>query len=152
MSRIHSLASQFWHDQSGFVLTAELILISTLLVLGLIVGMSSVQSAVVSELEDVGSAIGSLNQSYQYQGFVSRRTIRGAFWCGGVKAYTAGSAYYDLRDDCDGPSHCEMGCALSGSVFGTTPMPEGGVPSHKHHHDKKPTPSKEKTMTHRRNP
>lgn len=158
MTRIHSLVSQLWHDETGFVITAELILISTLLVLGLIVGMSSVQSAVVGELEDVGSAIGSLNQSYQYQGFAARRTIRGAgWWCGGLKSYTAGSAYYDLRDECDGNANYEMGCALSGSYFGTVPTPEGGIKSHDHDkhdhhhhhpphrdHDRKPAPDKQK--------
>lgn len=156
MTRTQSLVRNLWHDQAGFVLTAELILISTLLVLGLIVGMTSVQSAVVGELEDVGSAIGSLNQSYQYQGFVSRRSVRGAGWCGGVKAYTAGSGFYDMQDDCDGTSNHAMSCAFSGNLS-TAPTPEGRIKSdkHEHHHhrdhshdhdhDKKPSKGKKKT-------
>ncbi len=115
MSRAKSLVLCFWNDQSGFVLTAELVLISTLLVLGLIVGLTSVQSAVVGELSDVGAAIGSLNQSYYYNGFVSRK----AFHDCGVKAFTAGSAYQDLRDECDADlAGASMSCA------GSDPMPE----------------------------
>ena len=129
MSRAKSLVLCFWNDQSGFVLTAELVLISTLLVLGLIVGLTSVQSALVGELGDVGAAIGSLNQSYYYNGFVSRK----AFHDCGVKAFTAGSAYQDLRDECDADlAGASMSCAA------TDPLPEAERHSKKNkdHDDK----------------
>ena len=119
MSRTKALLRQFWHDQSGFVLTAELVLISTLLVLGLIVGLTEVQTAVVGELADVGTAIGSLNQSYSYRGMISQSTF---FDCG-VKAYTAGSAFNDLRDECD--IDLAMSCAFS--LGSTSPMPESHI-------------------------
>lgn len=123
MSRTTTLLRQFWHDQSGFVLTAELVLISTLLVLGLIVGLSEVQTAVVGELADVGTAIGSLNQSYSYRGMISQSTFFG--W--GVKAYTAGSAFNDLRDECD--ADLAMSCAFS--LDGTSSLPESHIDQEK---------------------
>lgn len=62
------------HDESGFIVSAELVLLSTILVIGLIVGLSSIQHAVVAELNDVGDAIGSLNQSYWFTGFSARKS------------------------------------------------------------------------------
>ena len=49
---------QLLHDESGFIISAELVLVATLLVIGMIVGMSEVQHAVVQELNDVADAIG----------------------------------------------------------------------------------------------
>jgi Flp pilus assembly pilin Flp len=53
-------------DDDGFVVTIELILITTILVIGLIAGLAAVRDAVVSELSDVASSVQELNQSYRY--------------------------------------------------------------------------------------
>ena len=95
-------------DESGFIVSAELVLVATLLVIGLIVGMSEVQHAVVAELNDVADAIGSANQSYSYSGFAKRDRGWGSGWCG-VHAYTAGSAFVDLQDECD-LNQCMLAC------------------------------------------
>lgn len=79
----------FSQDEAGFIVSAELVLIATILVIGLIVGLSEVQAALVSELNDVSCAIGSLNQSYMFRGF------------SGCKATTAGSCFADSVDQCD---------------------------------------------------
>ncbi|MBL4884304.1 MAG: hypothetical protein JKY95_07195 [Planctomycetaceae bacterium] len=92
------------NDEAGFIVSAELVLIATLLVIGLIVGLSEVQHAVVAELNDVGDAIGNLNQSYYYTGFSGAKR-RGR----GVKASTRGSAWRDTRDDCDN-NQCDIAC------------------------------------------
>ncbi len=81
------LVKQFWNDENGFIISAELVIILTVAVLGMIVGLSYVQTAVVSELSDVGGAISSLNQDYAYTGFYST-----GFW-GKPKSFYAGSAY-----------------------------------------------------------
>lgn len=120
MSRAKSLVLCFWNDQTGFVISAELVLISTILVLGLIVGLTSVQSAVVGELNDVGAAIGSLNQSYSYSGFASRKASGEC----GIKAFTAGSAYQDLRDECDADW-----CGQSLVCGSIDPQPEAANPA-----------------------
>ncbi len=89
-------------DECGAILSAELILILTLLVMGLVVGLSSLQGAIVSELTDVARAFGSLNQSYYVHGKSSYRYgNRGGCHGCGLKAYTAGSSFTDHVDDCD---------------------------------------------------
>ncbi len=91
------------NDEAGFVVSAELVLIATLLVIGLIVGLSEVQHSVVAELNDVADAIGNVNQSYYYTGFSG--TKQG----GAIKAYTRGSAWADTTDECD-DNQCDIAC------------------------------------------
>jgi len=86
---------QLLNDEAGFIVSAELVLIATILVLGLIVGLSQVQYAVVEELNDVAHAIGSLNQSFYYTGF---HAYKGN---GSTKSVTRGSSFGDHRDQCD---------------------------------------------------
>lgn len=85
-----TLVKRFWNDERGFIVSAEMVLIVTIGVLGMIVGINSVTKAVNAELNDVASAFGSLNQSYWYAGSVK-------FGHAGV----AGSAFADRRDFCD---------------------------------------------------
>src|SRR5258708_28914501 len=84
----------------------------TITVSGMTVGLSEVAKAVVQELNDVGDAVGSLNQSFGFTGFRGLRTNGwgGAFggWGGGVggglgggvgggKTWTAGPAFLGFR-------------------------------------------------------
>ena len=88
-----SLAAQLWRDERGFVVSAELVIIATVLVLGLIVGMSCLQTALVGEFKDLAFAMSSLNQSYHVagvRGCVSRFGFGDAAW-------TSGSAYIDQQ-------------------------------------------------------
>jgi hypothetical protein len=101
------MLKQFAHDESGFVVSAELVLISTLLVIGLVVGLSEVQHAMVCELNDVGEAIGRLNQSYLFTGFAKFKTC--GFFGGRVAAYTPGSIFIDNSDECDW-NECALSC------------------------------------------
>lgn len=99
------------NDDSGFIVSAELVLIATLLVIGLIVGMSQVQHAVNEELNDVAHAIGALNQSYFFTGFQSRK---GNSWA--KKAQFFGSSFKDNRDACDGGGDgCDISCGPIGA-------------------------------------
>lgn len=76
-------------DECGFVVSVELILMASIVVLGLMAGMTSVRDAVVSELSDVAGAVQDVNQSYTY------------FGVQGHSASTAGSDYVDELDFCD---------------------------------------------------
>ena len=93
-----NLANTLWQDESGFIVSAELILVSTVLVLGMVVGLAEVSHAVNQELEDVASAFGSINQSYRYSGVFSQD-----------KAYIGGSGFDDSADFCD--SQWDIVCA-----------------------------------------
>jgi 3-hydroxyisobutyrate dehydrogenase-like beta-hydroxyacid dehydrogenase len=55
-------------SQKGFIVTIELLLLATILVIGLIVGMVSLRDSVLAELSDASEAIGALNQSYNILG------------------------------------------------------------------------------------
>jgi Flp pilus assembly pilin Flp len=97
------MVRQLLNDEAGFIISAELVLVATLLVIGLIVGLSEVQHAVVTELNDVADAIGELNQSYSFSGFHKRD------FGGRVHAVTYGSDFEDHRDDCDN-NQCDIAC------------------------------------------
>ncbi len=97
------MMNALWNDEAGFIVSAELVLVATLLVIGLIVGLSEVQHAVVSELNDVGDAIGELNQAYSFSGF--NKCDNG----GQIHAVSYGSDFSDTADDCDN-NQCDIAC------------------------------------------
>ena len=76
-----TLTTKFWKDEGGAIVSAELIIIATILILGLITGLSTLQTAIVNEFVDLAWSLRCLNQSYLFRGFT------------GCKAVTAGSAF-----------------------------------------------------------
>lgn len=78
-----------WDDSRGFVVSVELVLVTTIAVLGLIVGLTSVRDGVVCEISDVAGSVQDLNQSYRLSGL------------SGHSASTVGSDYRDALDFCD---------------------------------------------------
>jgi len=74
--------------QAGFIVSAELVLIATILVIGLIVGMVAIRDAVTAEMGDVAEAIGALDQSYVFDGITDNASV----------AAVAGSAWGDASD------------------------------------------------------
>ena len=99
MTFAKSLAARLFHDQHGFIVSAELVLVATIAVLAMVVGLSEVALNVNHELEDVASAFGSLNQSFHVQG---QR---------GCKSFAAGSCYHDQADNCDSQGDISCGPA-----------------------------------------
>ena len=100
---------KLWNDEAGVIISAELVFVLTILVIGMVCGLAEVQAAVVAELDDIGNAIGSLNQSYGVTGCSSKKTV-GAMTV--TKSFSAGSSYSDRRDRCDG-DNCQpsdVGC------------------------------------------
>ncbi len=83
------MLTQLLHDEAGFIVSAELVLVATICVLALVVGLSEVSHAVNQELEDVASAFGAINQTYSYYG------------AEGCKGQWEGSSYWDSADVCD---------------------------------------------------
>ena len=97
-----------WNDEAGVILSAELVLISTILVLGMIVGLVELQCSVVAELSDLSSAFGNLNQSYNTSGFTSSKGANE------FKARTHGAAYTDKADVCDCDANMSIVCTDPG--------------------------------------
>lgn len=85
-----TLMTKLFHDENGFLMSAELILLGTIVVLGLVVGLTEVSFAINNELEDVASAFSSMNQSYSAHGSHSKH-----------KGRRFGSRFKDDRDHCD---------------------------------------------------
>ncbi len=52
-----NLARKLLNDEAGFLMSAELILISTVLVLGMVVGLTEVSHAINNELFDVANRL-----------------------------------------------------------------------------------------------
>ncbi|HVJ66852.1 MAG TPA: branched-chain amino acid aminotransferase [Caulifigura sp.] len=78
------------NDDAGFIVSAELVLISTIAVLGLVVGLSEVSININNELEDVGSAFSAMNQGFSAAGAC------------GHKGHKQGSGFDDGCDFCAG--------------------------------------------------
>jgi len=54
------------NDEHGFLVSAELVLVGTILVIGIIVGLTKLSFNVNEELEDLSSAIRGINQTYYF--------------------------------------------------------------------------------------
>ena len=67
--------------EAGFIVSAELVLIATILVIGMLVGMVVIRDAVTAEMDDVAEAIGALDQSYFFQGITNSPNV--ADWVSG---------------------------------------------------------------------
>lgn len=79
-------------EERGVVISAELVLFSAVVVIGMLVGLQTVRNAVVTELGDFAAAVGTLNQSYSFAAVT------------GHHSSSAGSFLVDVRDDCDNPA------------------------------------------------
>jgi len=87
-----------WSDDKGALIATEWVFIVTILVIGLVVGLKSVQKAVVNELEEIAGAIGSVSQSYSFGGTSG--------CCG---SFTNGSSYRDASANTYEISTCYQG-------------------------------------------
>ena len=81
--------TRLWSEQTGAIVSAEIMLVATILVLGVIVGLKSVRDSVVTELADVAQEFDNINQSYCYSGV------------SGHDGNTGGGHFRDGRDFCD---------------------------------------------------
>jgi len=83
------MLKKLWMDEGGALVSAEIALVATILVIGVVVGLSAVQDAVNTELADVGAAIANLDQTYSTGG------------AQGHHALVAASGFEDAPDSCD---------------------------------------------------
>jgi hypothetical protein len=96
---------RLWADQAGFVISTELMIVATILVIGILVGLVAIREQIVQELADVAMAISDVNQSYSFGGVT------------GHSSSTAGSNFADQTDFCDvAPSQAVDGNATPSCV------------------------------------
>jgi hypothetical protein len=83
------------HDESGFIISAEILVIFTLIFCAAVVGLAVIRDSLVHEMHDVSEAIGAVSQSYNVVG------IRKARDDGNYHARCSGFGFNDRADDCD---------------------------------------------------
>ncbi|MGC3970838.1 MAG: hypothetical protein QM775_26955 [Pirellulales bacterium] len=88
-----TLVARLWMEDAGAIVSAEIMLVGSVLVLGVIVGLKSVRDSVVTELADVAQAFANVNQSYSYSGVT------------GHAAHSGGGEFGDSFDFCDTNSY-----------------------------------------------
>ena len=111
---------QLLNDENGVIISAELVLILTIVVLAVIVGLSELAVAANTELNDISNAIGAFNQSFGFTGFVGNGGGKlKAFTGGGFgREVESGTTFIDTVDDCDLNTSCEI--IVGASTGGTT--------------------------------
>lgn len=111
MTRITSIRKR--RRQSGFVLSTELLLVTTILAVGLITGLTSLRDNVISELADTGDAIGSISQSFTFVGTNWTST-------GSNVAATSSFGYTDAQDNVSGVVGGDTGTVNYAAAASTT--------------------------------
>jgi hypothetical protein len=91
---ISHILNRLWRDEQGFVNTVDIVLMTTILGIGMLVGIVSLRNQIVQELTDVSMAVGFLDQSYSYEGNTSDTGL--GTWVGTHEF--SGSSYEDLPD------------------------------------------------------
>jgi hypothetical protein len=106
------MKKMFKKKQGGFAITAELVFLVTIGVIGLTVAMVDVRDALHAEMDDVAESIGSLDQSYAFDGILNEQGT----------AEVAGSSFGDNVDATSGdgidwtftpPSATELNATIS---------------------------------------
>ena len=65
---MRAMLGRLWNEELGAVVSAEIMLIATILVIGLIAGLKSVRDSIVGELGDVSTAMSRIDHSFWYGG------------------------------------------------------------------------------------
>lgn len=87
---------QFWRDDAGFVVSAELIFITTIMVIGLIAGLAEIRNQMALELADLADAVSELNQSFSFAAVTA--TVGSVAGSNFVDAPDLGEAIGDVAD------------------------------------------------------
>ena len=111
---------KLFNDETGAVVSAELILILTITFCAAAVGWSTISSAVVTELNDVSEMIGSVDQSYSYGAHRAPAST-------GSHGSCSPSGFNDITDDCDCKALVRLSTCGKTQSAGTTDTVTGGT-------------------------
>lgn len=105
---------RLWNEESGAILSAEIMLVASCLVIGVLAGLTSLRDSIVTELADVAQAFANVNQSYSFSGTQ------------GHHVFTGGGFFADYSDFCDTAnlaayqsSKCVLICVTPVAPIGT---------------------------------
>ena len=89
---------KLFKDEAGFVISAELVLVLTIAVLGMVVGLAAVRDGVLNEMNDLSHAFGAIDQSFSFTGAFKTKDCT----CEGKPhGIVHGAGFRDKGDDCD---------------------------------------------------
>ena len=94
-------------DEYGVILSAEIVIVGTVLVIGVMTGMACLQKSVNSELGDLAKAFDSIDQTYSFSGHRKAGRYNGS---GDCCAFTAGSAFMNNECNTNVCKHDIIGC------------------------------------------
>ena len=103
---------RLWRDEAGYVVSTEAVLVSAIVLMGLITGLTTFRNAIVEELADAAAALGTVNQTYSYGAITSHNSS------------VAGSSFTDALDYCEDGSG---GQGFPGGVGTCLDLSTGGV-------------------------
>ncbi len=86
---------RLFNDELGFVVSAELVLVLTIAVLGMVVGLTAVRDSISQELVDLSDAFGAVNQTFNVVG------LSKSLCDDGNHARIGGFGFNDKVDNCD---------------------------------------------------
>lgn len=62
---MRKLLACLWADENGFIISAELVLVATIVGLGMVVGLAEISSAVNHELHDCAQGFSACNSGWE---------------------------------------------------------------------------------------
>ncbi len=71
---MRKLILSLWRDDQGAIIAIEYLFVATILVLGIIVGLTNLRTAINVELTELGNAILALSQGYTVSGAAGAST------------------------------------------------------------------------------
>ena len=108
------IMQRLWNEETGAILSAEVMLVASILVIGVVAGLASLRDSVVTELADLAQALANVNQSYSYSGVQGHHVFNG------------GGVFIDNTDFCDiaslttfQSSKCVVICSTGVAPVGT---------------------------------
>jgi ABC-type Na+ efflux pump permease subunit len=104
--------SRLLRDESGLVITAELVLIITVAVIALAAGWGAVASMMAEELEDVGNMMGVLDQTWNVSGYRAVRSNGN-----GAHGFSNGMGFNDEQNTVSVVSDTNFNAQVAGIDF-----------------------------------
>lgn len=139
---MNALLRQLWNDEQGFVVSAELVIVSTVLVTGLTVGLSYVRDGLTGEFKEIGDAFRSLDQTYYYSGFQGCRQSNNR-----PMSFVSGSRFCNRKQGCDDLfPKSDIAAASTCRPCQTQPLESTIVPQRVSHQAPQPAPPKRRRV------
>lgn len=94
---IRDLIKTLYRDERGAVLSIEMVMMATIVIIGLLAGLSAYRDALVQELGDSAAGVASLQQSFS----IDPIEISGSYGDIPYDSYVSGSSFEDQTDFCE---------------------------------------------------